>query len=261
MVEIEELLRPKPTKRQRQAKILTIDIERRAGLAYAWEPKTKYIPPNNWARWPSLLCFAAKWLYRPMQFYSVWDDGPEAMRKAAWDLYDQADAVITYNGVRFDNKHLRSEWITANMPQPRPWKDIDLFAEVRRSLGFESKSLDQVCQRLGIPGKTGAYNIHEAEAAIDGDVQARRRMERYNRGDVKATEAAYLRMLGWLPAHPVLGMDTDELVCTQCGATDLNPNGWYRAVVLDYALYRCQNCHANVRSGHSKRVARTRNVR
>ena len=255
----EELL--KPSKRQRQARILTIDIERRAGLAYAWEPRTDYIPPQNWVRWPSLLCFSAKWLYGPAVFHSLWSDGEQGLRQAAWDLYDQADAIITYNGVRFDNKHLRSEWITAGMAQPRPWKDIDLFAEVRRSLGFESKSLDQVCKRLGVPGKSGAYSIADAELCAEGDVKAQRRMERYNRADVKATETAYLRMLGWLPSHPVLGEGSDELVCCQCGGTDLKPNGWYRAVVLDYALYRCDRCNANVRSGHSKRVARTRNVR
>lgn len=249
------------TSRQRQAKILTIDIERRAGLAYAWQPKTDYIPPSQWVRWPSLLCFAAKWLTGPMQFFSLWGDGLDGMRQAAWDLYDQADAVVTYNGVRFDNKHLRSEWITADMPMPRPWKDIDLFAEVRRSLGFESKSLDQVCKRLGIKGKSGKYSMEDSEAAVAGDGAAQRRMERYNRADVRATEAAYIRMLGWLPAHPVLGADTDELVCCQCLSRELKPNGWYRAVVMDYALYRCANCHANVRSGHAKRVARTRNVR
>lgn len=254
-----ELLRP--SRRQRDGKILTVDIERRAGLAYAWQPRTDYIPPANWVRWPSLLCFAAKWLGGPMVFHSVWADGEDGLRRAAWDLYDEADVIVTYNGVRFDNKHLRSEWISAGMPAPRPWKDVDLFAEVRRSLGFESKSLDQVCQRLGVPGKSGAYSIRDAEACVDGDSKARARMERYNRADVRATETAYLRMLGWLPAHPAIGPDGDELVCCQCGSAELKPNGWYRAVVLDYALYRCSRCHANIRSSHSRRVARTRNVR
>lgn len=251
----------KPTKRQKQAKILTVDIERKMGICRAWQPRTDYIPPRDWIQWPSLLCVAFKWLGSKPEFVSVWDDGREAMAKRVWDAYDAADAVITFNGLRFDNRHMRSEWLELGMPAPRPWKDIDLFAEARRSLGFESKSLDQLCQRLGVPGKTGKYDADEADAAADGDVNAQGRLRRYNIGDIRATEALYLRMLGWLPAHPVLGEDTDEMVCCQCGSTELQPNGWYRAVVLDYALYRCSHCQANVRSGHSKRVARTRNVR
>ena len=256
----EDLL--KPSKRQRQANIITLDIERLPGLARLWEPRTTYVPPANWVRWPSLLCVAWKRLgQRPVEFASVWADGREGMARRIWDAVDAADVVITYNGVRFDLLHLRSEWIELGMPMPRPHKDMDLYREVRRTLGFESKSLAQVTKRLGVEGKHGAYSMDDAEAATDGDVAAQQRMERYNKQDVRATEAAYMRMLGWLPGSTIPGDGSDELVCCQCGSTDLKPNGWYRAVVLDFALYRCQRCHANVRSGHSKRVARTRNVR
>ena len=259
---VAELLTPKPTKRQRQANIITLDIERLPGLARLWDPRTRYVPPSSWVRWPSMLCVAWKRLgQRAVEFASVWDDGREGMARRIWDAVDAADAIVTYNGVRFDLPHMRSEWIELGMPMPRPHKDIDLYREVKRSLGFESKSLQQVTMRLGVPGKTGAYSMDEAEAAANGDMKAQQRLERYNKGDVTATEAAYLRMLGWLPAHPILGTDTDEIVCTQCGSTDLKANGWYRAVVMDYRIYRCQNCAANVRSGHSKRVARTRGVR
>ena len=245
--------------------ILTVDIERLPGIAYAWEPKTRYIPASQFLRWPSLLCFAAKWYgQRRLIFHASWHDGGmEAMVKAAWDLYDRADIIVSYNGIRFDDKHLRSEWLQAGMSLPRPWKDVDLYAEVRRSFGFESKSLDQVCKRLGIPAKAGHYDMAQAEAAANGDVKAQRALERYNRNDVKITELAYDRMRGSLPGHPVLSGPVDDLTlrCNQCGSDDLEPNGTYRAVVQQRAAYRCRSCGANVSASHLKRISNVRGIR
>lgn len=251
--------------RQRDLRILTLDIERLPGLAYAWEPKTRFIPAANWVRWPSLLTVAAKWYgQRSTLFHAVWGEGGrEGMVAAVWELCDRADVIVGYNSVRFDMKHLRSEWLELGMPLPSPWKDADLFTEVRRSLGFESKSLDQVCARLGLPGKTTHYSIELAEAAAAGNVAAQQKLQRYNVRDVRITEACYDRLRGWLPSHPAVttSADPDGLRCNQCGSDNLAANGWTTAVVQRYALYRCRACGANVRTSHMRRVSNVRGAR
>ncbi len=246
------------------ARILIIDIERLPGLVPIFDQRTSgFIPVYKWTRLPSLLCFSAKWYgTRSYEFRSVWADGESGMVEAAWRLYDEADIVVTYNGIRFDNKHLKSEWLLAGMPPPRPWKNVDLFAVNKTNFGFESKSLQHLCDRLGLPGKSGHYDPAEAERCIEGDLAAQKRMERYNRGDVRITEAAYDALRPWITQHPHMSTDKGEkLRCNRCASDDLTiqPTD-YRAVVLDYALYRCNNCGGNVRAGHTRRIARTRGV-
>lgn len=68
-------------------------------------------------------------------------------------------------------------------------------------------------------------------------------------------------MQGWNPSHPHIGPHTDQLICNQCGSTNLTRVGTTRAVLIDYALYRCDDCGANVRAGWEARAARTRGAR
>ena len=244
------------------SKILILDIERLPGLARVWEPRSRYIAPRAFVQWPRLLCWAARWYgQKQYQFAAEWD-GREAMVSEIWGLYDEAEVVVTYNGIRFDNKHLRSEWLEAGLRPPRPWKDVDLFAVVKQ-FGFESKSLDTVTRRLGRPGKALLYDMEMAHAAAAGDEKAQKTLRRYNAGDVELTEWLYDRLRGWIPTHPFIGEhDGEEARCNQCGSHDLvNQPSKYRAVVVDYNLLRCDNCGGLVRSGWHSRVASTRGVR
>lgn len=242
-----------------QARILTIDIERLPGLAPVWDQKTRYIPASQWVRYPRMVCFAAEWYgaTTPL-FHASWHKTD--MVKAAWDLYDRADVVVTFNGVRFDNTHLRTEWLLAGLPPPSPWKDVDLFQVAARTFGFDSKSLAHLCERLDLPGKTGHYDSKVAEAAAAGDKTAQTELRSYNLGDIAANWAVYDRLRPWIHNHPHINV-TDKPTCNKCGSTDLNRIGDYRAIVLDYAAYRCADCGGLIRAGHTRRAATTRGIR
>ena len=228
------------------ANILILDIERLPGLARLWQPKTDYVHIGNWTRLPSLLCFAAKWYgERKTEFVSAWGEGGmDAMVKRAWELYDAADIVVTYNGIGFDNKHLRSEWLLAGMPPPSPWKDVDLYRVNRAQFGFESKSLNHLCHRLGLDTKDGHYDAVLAELCLEGDESARRKMKRYNVGDVKITEQAYDALRPWIHTHPHTVRQPGT--CNVCGSSNLTPNGDHTPAIRDYPLFRCADCGANV---------------
>lgn len=244
--------RPATPHTDTDARILVIDIERLPGLAPIFDQRTRgFIPAASWHRLPSLLCYAAKWYgARRVEFLSVWDDGADAMTERAWQLYDAADVVVTYNGVRFDNRHLKSEWLLAGMAPPAPWRNVDLFTVNRRTFGFESKSLDHLCQRLGLQGKAGHYDQRDAEACVAGDETARRRMKRYNVRDVRITEQAYDALRPWITRHPHLA--ASPLACPNCGSTDLAlQDRPHSAHALAYPAYRCGNCGANVRGRKS----------
>lgn len=251
--------------KKRNGRILVVDIERLPGLARVWEQKTRFVSINNFTRLPSLLCFAAKWYGEPqtkLEFHAAWDD-PEAMVQRAWEMYDEANIVVTYNGIRFDNKHLKSDWLLAGLPPPTPWKDVDLYAVNSRTFGFESKSLQHLCQRLGLDTKSGHYDAEMAEACMNGDAAAQKTMRRYNAGDVKITEQAYTALLPWITSHPhhIDGFGDDKARCHVCWSTDLWPNGFKLAQQITYRLFRCQNCGANVQGTRHARAGVTRGAR
>lgn len=246
------------------AKILIMDIERLPGLARVWEPRTKYIGPRNFVEWPSLLCWAARWYGEKEQMFAATWISHDEMISQMWELYDKADILVSFNGVMFDSRHLRSEWLMAGMKPPRPWKDVDLYKVVKQ-FGFESKSLDSVSRRLGRPGKALNYSMDLAYAAQGGSVRAQNTLRRYNAGDVELTEWLYDRLRGWIPTHPFIGEhgpdEGDTVRCNQCGSTKLvRQPSKYRAVVVDYNLLRCAHCSGLIRSNWHSRAANARGV-
>lgn len=245
-------------------KIVTIDFERRAGLTHIFDQRTHgFISATRWIRLPSTLCFAAQWYGGKMEFHAAWDDY-DAMIQRAWEIYDEADAVITYNGKRADNRWIRDDWLVAGMAPPRPWKDIDLYQVNKSLFGFDSASLDHLCRRLGLQTKSGHYDPNRADACMDGDEKAQRIMTRYCKGDVRITEQAYQALLPWISQHPVVKPTAgDAMYCDRCGSDDLTATpGDYTAEVLTFALYRCGNCRGLVRARHHKgRIGRVKSVK
>ena len=244
-------------------RVLTLDIERVAGRARIWDQKTRYVPISAWTELPRTICVGYHWYgERYPRLIAEWDESRDAFVNAAWALLDEADVVISFNGKRFDVPHLKGMFAEAGMPPPSPWRNVDLFTVARSAFAFESKSLDHLCQRLGVVGKRGRYDAATAEAAVSGDERAQATLTRYCKADVKATVAVYDALRAWIPNHPHVGQSSAEaLTCPNCGGTDLSPNGSYRAQVIEYSQYRCNLCKANVRAGHVRRVARTRGVR
>lgn len=249
----------------RPARILVVDFERLPGLAPVWQQRTDFLPARDWVRYPSTLCLAWSWYgKRRTHFAAVWDDGGhDAMVKTHWQLYDDADLVITYNGKRADNRWARDDWASAGLPAPRPWKDLDLYAVNKSLFGWDSFSLDHLCKRLGIEGKTGHYSRDDAEAAANGDTKAQARLARYNRGDVRATTAAFEALRPWLAQRmPHLGLwSGHDRSCQVCGGTDFTPAGDVPAVTTVYAGYRCTSCGTLSRSNHRRRAVSMRAAR
>jgi hypothetical protein len=264
------------------ANIVTLDIERFKGAFTIpnWRGLEVYgefwdlgdyrrtigrrIHPDEVTLWPRTICVAwRRYGTKPVQFVSEWGDGREAMLREVWRVYDEADIVIGHNVDAFDTKLLKAEWWRMGLPAPRPFKSVDTLKVTRREFKSESNTLDSLVKRLNRDGKTDKYDVELARAALDGDVKAQKRLMRYNQGDIEASECLYDSLRGWMPTHPFIGTHGDEKRCNQCQSDDLtlDESARYRAVVLDYALYRCGNCGANVRGGWVARAASTRGAR
>lgn len=244
------------------AKILTLDIETSPTTVYTFDMKPNWISPDKIIEPSVVMCFAAKWYGTDeVVFRSGHHQSHSEMVETAWDLMNEADILVTFNGVRFDNKHLKREFVLANLPMPRPWKDVDLYREAKKQWVFESRGLNHLAQRFELGAKKQHEGFDLWKLCLAGDADAWERMKEYNIQDVVLTEAVYDRMRGWMPNHPHIGpMDAEDVgvLCNQCGGDELEPNGLRRAIVIDYRLLRCVNCGANVQSTMHSRAARTR---
>lgn len=243
-------------------RVLTLDIERIPGRARIWDQRTRFVPISAWTELPRTICVGYHWYgQRHPQLVAEWDDGRDTFVRAVWELLNLADVIVTFNGKKFDLPHLKGMFAEAKLPPPTPWRNIDLYT-VARQFAFESKSLDHLARRLAVTGKRGRYDAAQAEAAVSGDERAQAALTRYCKADVRATVALYDELRPWIPNHPHIGNTSAEtLTCPNCGSQQHETAGAYRAVVIEYAQYRCANCKTVFRAGHIRRVARTRTVR
>lgn len=227
--------------------ILQIDIETAPHLAAIWGPRQRWISPDNIIEDGYTLCFAAKWYGRPgVHFYSVQNDGKEDMIQAAWDLLNQADAVIHYNGTKFDIPTLNGDFQECGLGVPSSYHEIDLLKTVRRKFRKYSNKLDEVAKWLGVGGKVQHKGLRLWLECMNGDESAWRTMERYNKQDVRLLERVYNHLRPWIVSHPNHALYTDDTrpCCPKCGSRRITWQGYRTTKTQKYREFKCTACNS-----------------
>lgn len=219
--------------------------------------KTRYIPPGNIVEPKSMLCFAAKWVGEPRVFFhSTWGDGRAKMIGRVWQLLDEADAVLHYNGTSFDVPHINTEIAQHGCVPPSPFKQIDLYRTATRHFGLMSYRLDEVAKAFGTSRKIQHEGIQLWHKVLSGEVAAQADMEAYNRGDVWANEDLYELLRPWVTQHPNVALvDGHALACPKCSSADVQKRGNTYTGAGVFQRYRCNECGSWSRA--AKRVGTT----
>jgi hypothetical protein len=228
---------------------LIIDIETSPNLGYFWGLWDQNIGLNQLEATTEMMCFAAKWVGEPeVMFSSEHRDGREAMVTGAHSLLDAADAVLHFNGRRFDVPHLNREFLLAGLTPPSPYKQIDLLSVVRNRFKFPSNKLAYVSKALGLAGKeeTGGFDLWKG--CMAGDAKAWKTMEKYNRRDVVVLEEMLDILLPWIPGLPHAHLYGGTGGCPACGGNDMRGAGFYRTALSRFRQYRCSDCGSIFRS-------------
>jgi len=198
------------------------------------------------------MCFAAKWHgEKKVEFRSDFHDGHEAMILRARELYDEADAIITYNGKGFDNKHLRREWLMAGIGPDAGPADIDLWTVVARNFKFASNKLDHVCQQLGLGSKVKHSGFELWPACIAGDPQAWKQFQKYCCHDVVLTDALYPVLRPFIKSHPHRGLfGGPRAGCPRCESMHVIGRGYRVTTTGRYARLQCIDCRGYFTGTH-----------
>lgn len=223
-------------------KVLALDIEWKPAVAYVWRMWDENIAPDQLIDEGGLLCFCAHWVgEKKFMFFSEWEDGSYEMAYQAHQLLSEADAIITYNGDRYDLPKLRGHLILNEFQDVPPPTSIDLIKTVKK-LGFVMNKLAYIAPLLGAGKKLKHEGFQLWRSVLEGDVKAQKRMEKYCTQDVKVLVDLYQRIKPFIKDHPHLG--DNKGACGSCGSDHIQQRGWRRTKYFKVQRIQCQSCGA-----------------
>lgn len=225
-------------------KILLLDIETAPNLVHVWGLWQQNVGLPQIIDSGYVLCWAAKWLGEEEVFFSsTYHDGPKQMLKNIHNLLDAADAVVHYNGQKFDIPTLNKEFLLYNLKPPAPYKQIDLLKTARQQFKFPSNKLDYIAQALDL-GKKVKHIGHELWIqCMANNEDAWKMMEEYNVGDVVLLEKVYYKLLPWIKGHANYSIyNSSALVCPNCGGIHYQRRGYSYTSTCKYQRYQCTDC-------------------
>lgn len=239
-------------------RILDIDIETSPNLAHIWSLRDLNVGLNQLLESSRMIGFGYKWRgEKTLQWCSEYHHGRDAMVYKAHRLLDEADALVHYNGERFDVPNINAEILDAGLTPPSPFKNIDLYKVVRKNFRYPSFKLQYVASRLLGQSKvqTGGHQLWVD--CLLGDEETMRkawaRMRTYCKQDVALLEPLHDKLTPWLGNQFNVALYDPEsdgaLHCQKCGGTDLESRGTAYTATRAYPQFRCRGCGGWTRDG------------
>ena len=245
------------------ARVLCLDLERIPAWTKPlpiWDMKGltyRRLSPDEIDTWGRTICLAYQWWGGPMQFIAEWQDGGrDGYLRGAKALLEEADVLVGHNSKGFDYPHLKGDLLMSKLGVPPEPKHVDTLLMARQHANWEANHLDTLTKRLGIPAKTDKYRIATAMDAVNGDEKAQRKIERYNRGDVRATTGLAKEFRALWPVN--LGLFSDDPTrpaCPSCQKRNLQRRGFSVKAALRYPRYQCTDCGKWMTSKTADKVA------
>lgn len=233
-------------------KILLLDIETAPNTAFIWRLFKENIGLNQLIESSYVLCWCAKWYGESeVMFDSVYRSSPKRMLQRIHKLLDEADAVVHFNGNKFDIPTLNKEFLEYGMAPPSPAKQIDLYKVVRARFRFISNKLTYLAEKLRL-GKKIDTSFKLWVDCMNNNPDAWAKMERYNKQDVRLLERLYKRLLPWIKQHANHSLYSEKsLVCPNCASTKWQRRGYTYTAAAKYQRYQCTGCRNWFRGGKS----------
>jgi hypothetical protein len=220
-------------------KILVIDIEWAPALAYVWRMWDENISPEQLIDHGGMLCFCAHWYgSKEYFFYSQWEHGRTGMAQAALELFEQADAVVTYNGIKYDIPKITGEIMLAGLSPPPKVANIDLIRTIKK-MGFNMNRLAYIGPLLKLGGKEKHHGFALWKEVLAGDPKAQAKMTKYCIRDVKLTAKLYKRVLPFITDHPAIRCGD---ACPNCGSHKTQKRGPRYTRYFRIQRNQCQSC-------------------
>lgn len=241
-------------------KVLLLDIETSPIQGWVWSLWNNNLSLDMVnAEW-FILSYAAKWLGAPETevYYNdmrgrVNTEDDSFLLEELWYLLNEADILITQNGIKFDAKKINARLIMNGFQPPSSYKHIDTYQIASKQFGFTSNKLEWMADKLNVQFKKlshGSYPGFKLWKEMMADNPAAwKECEDYNKHDVFSLEELYIKLAAWDKKHPNFSLYFDEPVqqC-RCGCAEFKEDGYAYTNVSKFQRYRCVKCGAESRS-------------
>lgn len=242
--------------RSQGPRILLLDIETAPILAHIWslwqDGVNLEMMQSDWF----ILSWAAKWLNEKEVMYADQsrarniEDDKKILQKL-WNLLDEADIVITQNGIKFDHKKINARFIINGMKPPSPFKMVDTLVIAKKHFAFTSNKLEYLSNTLNKKfrklTKERKFNGFELwKQCLAGNRDAWAEMKKYNVRDVYALEETFGVLAPWDSNvnRNLYTSNDSKLCCTNinCGSHNYVKRGFRFTASAKYQRYICLDC-------------------
>jgi hypothetical protein len=224
-----------------EPKILFLDIETKPAIVASFGIRDQHLTHKQILQDGGTICVGLSWLgEKKVRVVSEWEHGYREMLEEVHAALNEADAVATYNGARFDIPKLQGNFLIAGMLPPQPPTQIDIFKTVRK-MGLICNKLDYVAPLLGLGSKVKHEGLEMWLSVMDGCPKARKKMAKYCAQDVRLLKDVYERVLPYIDNHPRIGM-RHGFKCPNCGLDAMTSQGWKTTRTTRVQSLKCTSC-------------------
>ena len=197
-----------------------------------------------------ICCFAwkehntGKVHWRGLPSYARYRKNKEDFRELLEELchvQNKSNLLIGHNVKKFDNRQVNKGLILNGLDPAIPYKTVDTLKVARQYFDFESNSLNDLAEFLGVGSKVKHPGLQLWLDCMAGDMKAWALMEKYNKGDVSLNEKIFNKELPFIQNIPSLFPKNREK-CRKCHSDNTVFSGVYHNQKGEYKRYKCKNC-------------------
>lgn len=169
--------------------------------------------------------------------------------RAYKDIRDTASLTVAHNGDSFDTKEINGRLLKHRLGPLAPIKSIDTLKVAKKYFRLMSNRLDYIAHYLGI-GRKIKMDLDDWHGCEIGDIESFKKMEKYNRYDVKGLlKPVCIELLPYMQQlqtyNKMMSLINSKghsaLTCQKigCNSIDGQFRGWYTAT---QRRWRCNKC-------------------
>jgi hypothetical protein len=235
-------------------KILVLDIETAPIEAYVWGMFNQNIGLEQVITNTTVISWSAKWMGAPADTIMYKDQrdakdirDDKELLEPLWSLLDEADCVLTQNGVGFDIPKLNYRFAKNKFKPYSKFKDIDTLKIAKKVFGFDSNKLAHMTDLFCTKYKKLSHKKYPGfllwQACMKGDKAAFKEMEEYNKVDVLSLEELYVdHFLPWDDSLNFAAWSDEYKFRCNCGNDELVAKGFHITKKSKFQKYICTNC-------------------
>ena len=132
-------------------KCLVLDIETSPLLVYVWQLKDQYVDVSQLKEDSKIIAWGAKWLGASNTYYrDLRDTHERSILLTLRGLLEEADIVITQNGVTFDWRKINARFMLLGLKPIKNVRHFDTYVLAKRVAAFTSNKLSYLTDNFNV---------------------------------------------------------------------------------------------------------------